>query len=536
MKLVSVNQMHELENKANEAGLSYETMMERAGNGLAGVIEQRFVMLKNDRSVIGLVGPGNNGGDTLIALDALQKNNWQTIAYVYHRDVKNDPLIRNYLQDNGLVEKIEGADLVDLFSTPAIILDGLLGTGLKLPVKTEIKTLLSRLKSSIQAERDRMVCVAVDCPSGLDCETGEGSELVIPADITVCMAAVKNGLVSGNALGVTGDLTTVSIGLDQTLPGWDKDLPDVVDEQYMSAILPDRPSSGHKGTFGSVMVVGGMINYCGAPLLAGRAAYAVGSGLVQLAVPESLHHILAGQLLEAVWLLLPENRGSISADAAAIIHGHMEKMDAMLVGPGIGLDESVKRFMQHLFQVEPEKTRTGFMPSSSPRKKMSPIRLPKLVIDADGLKCLAEIPSWWKIIPENAVLTPHPGEMAVLTGLSIQEIQANRLDIAQEYAKKWGQVIVLKGAGTIIAAPDKRTAIIPIASTALAHAGTGDALAGMILGLLGQGMEAYPAATAGAWIHARSGVLAAQRKGSSASVLAADVIDAVGFVLHPIWK
>jgi NAD(P)H-hydrate epimerase len=160
--------------------------------------------------------------------------------------------------------------------------------------------------------------------------------------------------------------------------------------------------------------------------------------------------------------------------------------------------------------------------------------LPPLVIDADGLKLLARIPDWPEYIKTPAVLTPHPGEMAVLTGLKIEEIQENRLEIATKYAHEWHQVVILKGAVSVVAAPDGRIAVIPIATSALAHAGTGDVLAGMVTGLRAQGVHPFEAAAAAAWIHARAGVLAAEWLGHPASVLATDVSDSIAEVLQEV--
>jgi len=156
------------------------------------------------------------------------------------------------------------------------------------------------------------------------------------------------------------------------------------------------------------------------------------------------------------------------------------------------------------------------------------------VIDADGLKLLAKIPDWPKLLPAPAVLTPHPGEMSVLTGLTKEEIQKDRLAIALRFAQEWGHVVVLKGAFTVIASPEGRTTTIPVASSALARAGSGDVLAGLIVGLRAQGVEAYPAAVAGAWVHAQAGLYTAEEVGSTASVLAGDVLDCVNDVMSEL--
>jgi ADP-dependent NAD(P)H-hydrate dehydratase / NAD(P)H-hydrate epimerase len=153
------------------------------------------------------------------------------------------------------------------------------------------------------------------------------------------------------------------------------------------------------------------------------------------------------------------------------------------------------------------------------------------VVDADGLKLLAQIPGWAKLLPPGTVLTPHPGEMAILTGLTKDEIQADRIGIAERFAQDWGHIVVLKGAFTVIAEPGGRTALVPVATPALARAGTGDVLAGIILGLRAQGVDGFEAAAAGAWLHAHAGLLADAALGSSASVLAGDLIEFLPEVL-----
>jgi NAD(P)H-hydrate epimerase len=157
--------------------------------------------------------------------------------------------------------------------------------------------------------------------------------------------------------------------------------------------------------------------------------------------------------------------------------------------------------------------------------------LPALVIDADGLKMISSLRNWEEWIPNNAVLTPHPGEMAVMTGETAAEINRNRVEMAETFARKWSHVVVLKGAFTVIAAPNGNTAIIPIATPALARAGTGDVLAGLIGGFLAQGLDAFDAAVAGAWVHAQAGLQALTDFGNSASILAGDVLDSIRGVM-----
>ncbi|MCB0118299.1 MAG: NAD(P)H-hydrate dehydratase, partial [Anaerolineales bacterium] len=267
-----------------------------------------------------------------------------------------------------------------------------------------------------------------------------------------------------------------------------------------------------KGTFGTAFVVAGSTSYTGAAMFAGKAAYRIGAGLVTLAVPQPLHASLAGHLPEATWVLLPHEHGFISEEAVYYVLNNLDRATAFLLGPGLGDKQTTKIFLEQI------------LPS---------IEIPA-VFDADGLRHLSSIRNWSNILPVTAVLTPHPGEMSVMTGLSREEIQSNREEVAAKYAKEWGHVVVLKGAFTVIASPDGHCCIIPVATPALARAGTGDVLAGLIVGLRAQGVDAYEAAVAGAFIHAQAGLYAAEILGNTASVLASDVLDAVSDILSEL--
>ena len=353
--------------------------------------------------------------------------------------------------------------------------------------------------------------------------------------MTVTMAAVKQGLLKLPAYELLGDLVTVGIGLPDDLPALEAVKAEVADEILVSGLLPERPLEAHKGTFGTSLIAAGSASYTGAALLSGKAAYRVGAGLVTMAIPSMLHSTLAGEFPEATWSLLPHERGFIAREAVKALVENFERATALLVGPGFGMEDTTRDFLSDLLmgEVTPNKTsgRIGFIrnPESAPAKEET--HLPPMVIDADGLKLLAKIENWHEKLPAPAVLTPHPGEMAVLTGLSTEEIQSDRLAVATKYAEEWGHVVVLKGAFTVIAAPDGTATVIPVASPALARAGTGDVLAGLIVGLMAQGLDAYDAAITGSWIHAQAGLIAADALGSTASVLAGDVLDAIPDVM-----
>ncbi len=539
-KLVSVAQMRQIEAEADARGLSYDQMMQNAGQAVARAIQRLARAHQRERgwhtppTVLGLVGSGNNGGDTLVALTRLAQEGWYATAYLVKdrkKGQESDPLVRHLSENGGKVLLMEqDSDFQSLMTAlrqADMIVDGLLGTGITLPLRQEISILLDAVQAFLK-QSPRLV-VAVDCPSGTDCDSGEVSPSTLQADWTVTLGAVKQGLLKLPAFSRLGELEVADIGFSEELPSLAAIRDEVITPELVLQSLPERPLDAHKGTFGTALIVAGSLNYTGAALLAGQGAYAVGAGLVTLAVPSPLHTVLAGHLPEATWLLLPHELGVIDVSAAEVLLQNLGRTTAMLIGPGFGLEETTQEFIEKLLSapvpVRKTTARIGFVAAGEMAAKPSSsetLQLPPLVVDADGLKLLARLQNWWQRLPAPTVLTPHPGEMSVLCGLPVAEIQANRIEVARRFASEWGHVVVLKGAFTVIAAPDGRTATIPIATSALAHGGTGDLLAGMITGLRAQGIEAYTAAWLAAWLHARAG-LEATFSLSPASVLASDV-------------
>jgi NAD(P)H-hydrate epimerase len=540
MKLVSISEMHSIEQEADANGLTYDMMMENAGHNLSREVMQLAYAQddEEDLQVLGFVGPGNNGGDTLVALTHLAEKGWKARAYLIKRKASGDPLVKRLEGADGEVyhaeKDTEYQQLTAFLETADVVLDGVLGTGFKLPMKPDIGKVLGKIRNVLKTIEWQPLIVAVDCPSGVDCDSGGVAEECISADATVTLAAVKQGLLKLPAYDLIGELRVVDIGSLNDLKSWNTVKNDVGSELLAASLLPDRPTNAHKGTFGTVLVVAGSVNYTGAALLAGKAAYRIGTGLVTLAIPAALHTSLAGHFPEATWLLLPHEMGSISSAAADVVFNNLERVTSLLIGPGLGLEDTTRDFIESLLggsSAKSSHTRLGFVQPSGTKGRQKPASLPPLIIDADGLKLLSKITGWSKLLPKTAILTPHPGEMSELTELSIEKIQETRLETAVKYASEWGHVVVLKGAFTVVASPDGRTTTIPVATPALAHAGTGDVLAGIIAGLRAQGLEAYDAARLGAWVHAQAGLAAAVVLGSTMAVFAGDVLDAMTEVL-----
>lgn len=507
-KLLSVAEMLAVEKAADAAGLSYDQMMVNAGHSLAKSLIAHSQNRGN--SVFSLVGSGNNGGDALLALTDLADKGWQVSAYLLGR--KKDEKYVSQVKNAGanIIESQSGLNWAQVLVDQAFLLDGLLGTGITLPLRKPDAELLKEVGLALDTMANPPFIVAVDCPSGMDCETGELAAETINVDLTVSMAAVKRGMLTLPAFQYLGALEVGDIGLPDDLPEWASLYRTIVDEDMVRAALPNRPLDAHKGTFGTALIIAGSRSYPGAALLAGRAAARSGVGLVTMAVPEGIQTALAGHLPEATWQLLPEEKGWIAADAVSEVQASMGKAKAVLLGPGFGIQKTTGHLLENFLK----------------------LNTPFLVIDADGLKLLAQIKDWPGRLPPESILTPHPGEMAILSGLTVEDIQADRIDLTERFAEEWNQVLVLKGAFTVIAAPDGRSAVLPLATPALATAGTGDVLAGLITGLRAQGVPAFEASCAAVWLHARAGLRAAERLGSTAGVLAGDLVKELPVLLN----
>jgi len=547
MKIVTVDQMRRIEAAADAAGHSYATMMERAGQAVSEAIAARREV--RGRRVLVLVGPGNNGGDGLVAARYLAEAGARPICYLFRpRDLAEDENFR-LVQERGLTVVLAGDDEDDggegekwrklrrLAREADVVVDGLLGTGARLPLRGALAEMLavvgrtlaarrqsprerltSLIPSSTPAARNFPFVVAVDGPSGLDYDSGALDEAALPADLTVTFAYPKPGHFRIPGAGSLGELVVADIGADPELAA-DVSL-EVVTPEMVRGWLPPRPPDAHKGTFGKALIVAGSVNYTGAAYLSGAAATRAGAGLVTMALPAAIHTAIAARLAEATYLLLPHELGVIASSAARVVAGRMEEYDALLLGPGLGHERETAAFVEALLGGGGRR-QVGF--GAAEQSKSPPPRLPPLVVDADGLNILARMEDWPERLPPGSILTPHPGEMARLMGCAAADVQDGRMAAAQSQAVAWGQVVVLKGAHTVVAAPDGRTAIEPFINPGLATAGTGDVLAGAIVALRAQGLGAFEAAAGGAYLHGLAGELARVEMGA-AGMVAGDVL------------
>ena len=290
-----------------------------------------------------------------------------------------------------------------------------------------------------------------------------------------------------------------------------------ITDELAGLVLPTRPDNSHKGTFGKALVIAGSRQFTGAASLTIRAALRSGTGLVYAAIPESIQAPLAAGIPEAIWFPLPEKQGAFSGDAGSHISELLAGKDAVLIGPGLGQAGGTQAFLLTVLA----------------RLRENAPDLP-LVLDADALNILSLQPDWPNLLPNKVILTPHEIEFSRLTGLSAGEIHANRLQLTVTYAQKWHQTLILKGPNTLVVSPEGDCRILPFVNSVLAHGGTGDVLAGLIVGLLAQGLEPFDAAALAVWLHARSAELALEAVGHPAATLPSDILRYVGRAMKMI--
>ena len=507
-------EMRRIEEGAIARGVPVEELMQRAGRAVADVVGEALDGRVVERRVLVLAGPGKNGGDGLIAGRILaQRGAYVTVALplpTRHPDLEADCHAAGCTTIPDPAGAGAGA-LTQAVTSSDVVIDSLLGTGRSRAISGPIEAVLS----AVEQAGGTPLMVAVDIPSGLNCDTGGVDEKTFYAAITVAVGAVKIGCLIAAGPNACGAIKPVDIGLLD-------DAPTGLGTAFLSTdnvarILPEREEDGFKGRFGKVGVVGGSVKYVGAPVLAGRAAARAGAGIVQMHVPPAIADQVAPMAPELTHFPLDMLADEIQrrAESWQSFDRSRTRMDPILtdpdvlvVGPGMG-DDKFSEDLWRFFLLD------GWGNSTS-------------VLDADALNQLAKIPEWSKQLDIPTIVTPHPGEMARLTMTTNRDVQADRIRLADKSAKEWNVTVVLKGAYTVIASPEEPPIICPLALPALASAGTGDALAGIIAGCVAQGLSEREAACAGVYVHGLAGVLAAQDNGNMASgLLASDLIEKI---------
>lgn len=504
MKVLSTAEMRRAELAAVAEGISLDSLMENAGLAVAAAAV-RGADDASGRRVLALVGPGNNGGDGLVA--ARHLHDWGAAVTVWlatPRDAtdKNLKLLKE--RDIECVTAGPRDNPETMLDGANLVIDAIFGTGKVRPLGGAIKEMLAAVAEA-RATRPTLRLVAVDLPSGLNADTGAVDALTPQADETITLGYPKLGLYLMPGAEKAGVVNCAEINIKPHLVA--DVLTELITAQTARGLLPTRPAHANKGTFGRALVLAGSPSYVGAAGLAAGGALRVGAGLVTLALRRSLQSMLVSLIPEATFLLLPESGDGITVGKAApMIKAALAEYNVLLAGCGLGQQPAVAALLKQVL--------------------LSGGKLPSLVLDADALNIIGRLKNWWRDLPPDSILTPHPGEMSRLSGRPVAEIQADRIALARRYAAEWGQVVVLKGAHTVVGAPDGRVAVSPFANPGLASAGTGDVLAGAVAGLLAQGLAPFDAARLGVYLHGAAGERR-RRKVGTAGILAGDLLPAL---------
>ncbi|HEY3298030.1 MAG TPA: NAD(P)H-hydrate dehydratase [Armatimonadota bacterium] len=502
LKISTSDQMREFDSRAvEEFGVPSIVLMENAGR-LTSDVACRLLGTPLGKRICVLAGKGNNGGDGFVAARHLRDAGAQVSVFLvgHHSGVKGDARINlDSLLKTGL-EVTPANSLSDVKCSLAesdLIIDAIFGTGLTGDVKGFPAELIKAVNSS------SCPVLAVDIPSGLDADTGKILGVCVEADCTVTFALPKVGLLTYPGADYAGRLIVGSIGLPSQL--FDEVNIELPMPAWISSHLPRRPANSYKGTYGTLALIAGSNGFTGAAAMAADAAVRAGVGLCTLGIPGSLQNLMAAKLTEVMTRGLPETvEGTLSAKALQPALDLCRKSTVVGIGCGLGHNADTREFVQ-------EFVRTIDRP---------------LVVDADGLNCLAANPRILEGPHSNLIITPHPGEMSRLLGTTTAEIESNRLEAVREAASRFHCVAVLKGARTLIAHPSGRVFVNPTGNPGLATGGTGDVLTGIISGFLAQGVDPIDAAVCGVYIHGKSGDIAAERIGP-VGIIARDVIKCI---------
>ena len=514
MKVIAAETMQELDLKAITAfGIPGLTLMENAGRCCTDEIIAKFGQSKEKRVVV-FAGKGNNGGDGYVIARMLAEKGWNVNVFVLGErgQINGDAAFNLQHLDPAFVifcpaEEQLPTLLREKILNSDVIVDALLGTGLNNNVSGNYCEVIELINASAKP------VVAVDIPSGVHGTSGKIMGDAVQARITVTFACAKLGQVLFPGAGQIGRLVTADIGIPNELldnaPGYD-----FLDAATVCPLLLRRDRQAHKGHFGHCLIIAGSTGKTGAAALSANSAVRSGSGLVTLAVPASLNQILEVKTTEAMTFPLPDSDlGYLGDSALPVIRKLLIGKDTLAIGPGLGSHPATSSLVRALIE-------SADVP---------------MVIDADGLNALAEDIGVLKRKRSSAVvLTPHPGEMARMLGVSVSELEDRRIPAAQEFARDFDVYLILKGARTIIAAPTGEIAINGSGNPGMATGGMGDVLTGIIASLLGQGYHAWDACRLGVFLHGYAADLVAKNKGEI-GICATDVQEMLPYASNRLY-
>ncbi len=507
MYLVTAEEMQSMDRETIQSfGIPGQVLMENAGRGAVRMLIEKFPDLQKKKVGIA-AGPGNNGGDGFVIARYLKSYDIEATVYLLSekKKVRGDAEANLKLLFPLEIPVIEIPDMktlqkqMDSILDQDVWVDAIFGTGLKKEVTGYFFEAITVINKSGKP------VFAVDIPSGLDSDTGQPHGVSIKADATATFAFAKIGQLLFPGADYTGELGIIDIGIPTHIVEKETPGQSLLTLSSVRGEYRPRPSDAHKGITGHLLVIAGSPGKTGAAVMTAVSAMRAGAGLVTLGVPAGLHSVLGSQVLEVMTVPLIETvDGVLDTSSDKMIFSLLQDKKCLAIGPGLGTDFS---------------TRELFI------KILKKVKVP-LVIDADGLNMLAENTEILKQVDVPVILTPHPGEMARLSRLTVTKIQEDRVSVSRMFAKEFNVHLVLKGASTVIAHPDGRIFICPTGNKGMASGGMGDALTGVIAGLLAQGYSPESSTHLGVWLHGASADALADSKGVI-GFLASEVISEI---------
>ncbi len=511
MKIVSAEEMRNLDRRAStEFHIPSIVLMENAGLGVVEAVKTALSGVERPRVVV-VAGKGNNGGDGFVVSRHLINSGFEVDTFLLGEPSEFTPdAAVNFRILQKITDRVfsilseEGLSrLHSALAEADLVVDAIYGIGFHgqmPPLESKVVKLVNCCAKPV---------VAVDIPSGVEADTGRVRKEAVRATWTVTMALPKKGFFLEPARSYTGLLTVADISIPRCLLESPEIKTNLVTEDRVAALFKPRVPDTHKGSYGHVLVVGGSAGLTGAVVMAAQAALRSGAGLVTAAVPQSLQPAVESRLVEVMSFPLAETPlKTISLEALPALENLLDRVSVCVVGPGMGRYQEASAVVKFILE-----------------KAGVPV-----IIDADGLNAVAEDINALQDRQVPVILTPHPGEMSRLTGLGINEIQSDRMEVARRYASQWGVTLVLKGHNTVIAAPDGEVYVNVTGNPGMATGGTGDVLSGVIAAFVAQGLRAHMAAVCGVYVHGKAGDEAKKEKGER-GLAAMDIVQAIPAVL-----
>lgn len=515
MILVTAETMKRLDRKASrDYGIKGIVLMENAGRAVSEAVKKEVAGASNKRVSI-VCGKGNNGGDGFVSARHLKNSGFDVTVFSFSRisGIKGDAGInaRAWEKMGGPIRVISTSrdvkNSVSILKHSSVIVDAIFGTGLSKDVSGVYKEMIEAINKVSKP------LVAIDVPSGIDATSGRILGVAIKASRTVTMAFGKPGLFVYPARDFSGHVEVADIGMPVGIFSGEDARFHLLDDSFVASVVRPRKKNTHKGTYGHTLVIGGSVGKTGAPYMAAMGAMRAGAGLSTIALPKSLDSVMSEKTVEIMTCPLPETASSALGDISIPeTVKAMKHKTSVVIGPGLGA--GAFDYVSHVVE------------------KCAEIRIP-LVIDADALNAISEDVSVLKKASKKGariVITPHPGEAGRLLGVSVKEVQSDRLGFAKRLFEKTGVTVVLKGAGTIVASGEK-VFINPTGNPGMASAGTGDVLSGIIGAFLSQGAPDISAACAGVYLHGLCGDEVAKRRGET-GFLATDILNELPVLIN----